>query len=215
MNEKTSLTLVALSLLFLGLHFAFRHELWGRTETCPDIPLVDPIFTNTATSRQSTAQLRQTGGDTSGVECYTCHERSKVMQLHFNTNGLLVLPKEHQDLTMRHGRNNRNNTCFNCHNQTNMEALLTRDGRVLKIEQSTLLCANCHGPTYRDWEVGVHGRVSGYWDRTLGAVTKQDCVSCHDPHNPEFPSRKPAPGPHPLHPSTLASHAEPKEQSHE
>jgi cytochrome c7-like protein len=127
------------------------------------------------------------------------------MQLHYNTNGNLVLPKEHQDLNIRHGRNNRNNNCFNCHSTTNMEMLLTRDGRLLKIEQSTLLCANCHGPTYRDWEVGVHGRMSGFWNRSAGAVTRQDCVSCHDPHNPEFPSRKPAPGPHPLHPHAEAA----------
>jgi len=203
-NQKAAAVLIGLSLLFLALRVAFQRDLWGRSQPQLDIPLVDPTFTNTATARQSTSQLKLTGGDTSGVECYTCHERTKVMQLHYDTNRNLVLPKEHQDLTIRHGRNNRNNTCFNCHSQTNLETLLTRDGRTLKIEQSTLLCANCHGPTYRDWEIGVHGRMSGFWDRSIGPVTRQDCVSCHDPHNPEFPSRKPAPGPHPLHPSAHA-----------
>jgi hypothetical protein len=210
-NQKTAVVLIGLSFLFLALHFAFQSDLWGRPQPLIDIPLVDPTFTNTATVRQSTAQLKQTGGDTSGVECYTCHERTKLMQLHYDTNRNLVLPKEHQDLTIRHGRNNRNNTCFNCHSQTNLETLLTRDGRTLKIEESTLLCANCHGPTYRDWEIGVHGRVSGFWDRSMGPVTKQDCVSCHDPHNPEFPSRKPAPRPHPLHPNATASRTQAKE----
>jgi hypothetical protein len=204
-KDKNAVVLIGLALLFLGLHFAFLRNLWGRPKARPDIPLVDAIFTNAATVRQSTAQLKAVGGDTSGVECYTCHERSKTPQLHYDTNHNLKLPKEHEDLAINHGRNKRNDACFNCHNQTNLEALLTRDGSTLKIEQSTLLCASCHGPTYRDWEIGVHGRVSGFWDHSLGSATRQDCVSCHDPHNPAFPSRHPAPGPHPLHP-TVASH---------
>ena len=200
-NEKSAVVLIGLAVVFLVLHFAFLRDLWGRPRGRPEIALVDPSVTNTATVRQSTAQLKATGGDTSGVECYTCHERSKTPQLHYDTNHNLKLPKEHEDLAINHGRNKRNDACFNCHNQTNLETLLTRDGRTLKIEQSTLLCGSCHGPTYRDWEIGVHGRASGFWDRTLGAVTRQDCVSCHDPHNPAFPSRHPAPGPHPLHPA--------------
>jgi len=211
-NAKTSVVLLGLALMFLTLRAAFHRELWGRHEPSPTIPLVEPIVTNTATVRMSTAELRRTGGDVSGVECYTCHERKKPPQMHFDTNHNIVLPKEHQDLVMRHGRNKRNDACFNCHDSANLEGLLTRDGRQLKVDDSTLLCASCHGPTYRDWEVGVHGRTSGFWDRSLGPITRQDCVSCHDPHNPEFPGRKPAPGPQPLHPNTHI--AEAKEKGH-
>jgi hypothetical protein len=79
-----------------------------------------------------------------------------------------------------------------------LEVFQTRDGRQLNFSESTQLCGSCHGPTYRDWEAGAHGRTSGYWNRSLGAITRADCVSCHNPHAPPFPARRPAPGPHPL-----------------
>jgi hypothetical protein len=50
----------------------------------------------------------------------------------------------------------------------------------------------------RDWEVGIHGRVNGYWNLELGEAKRQDCTSCHDPHSPAFQSIEPAPGPQPL-----------------
>lgn len=199
-SEKTAMVLIGLAGLYLTLHVAFQHEAWGRLAARPAIPLVDPSFTNTATVRMSTTELKRTGGDVSGVECYACHERKKPMELHYDTNGNIRLPKEHEDLLMAHGRNKRNDACFNCHAQTNMEALVTRDGRLLNIEESSRLCASCHGTTYRDWEAGVHGRISGFWNRSLGPSTRQECVSCHDPHHPAFPALAPAPGPHRLHP---------------
>ena len=165
----------------------------------PSLTPVDPQFTNTATVRLSAAELIRTGGDTSGLTCYACHDTKKEVKLHLDTNGNVILPEEHKDLVMRHGRNLRNNQCFNCHDADNLELLQTRDGRQLKMEESTKLCASCHGPTYRDWEAGIHGRLSGYWNQQQGAVTRQDCTSCHDPHAPAFPSMKPGPGPHPLH----------------
>jgi hypothetical protein len=99
---------------------------------------------------------------------------------------------------MHHGSHERNNNCFNCHNENNLEVFQTRDGRELTFANSTPLCGSCHGPTYRDWEAGVHGRASGYWDRALGAYDRKLCVNCHNPHSPRFPGRQPAPGPHPL-----------------
>jgi uncharacterized CHY-type Zn-finger protein len=108
---------------------------------------------------------------------------------------------------MGHGRHGRNNNCFNCHNETNLVLLQPRDGRELKFADSTQLCGSCHGPTYRDWEAGAHGRISGYWDRSQGPIERKDCVNCHNPHSPRFPSRKPAPGPHPLREMTAADAA--------
>ena len=145
------------------------------------------------------------------MDCYACHDKAKPPQLKFDTNNNVILPKEHEDLVLRHGRNNRNNQCFNCHDQANLDRLLTRDGRRLEFKDSSLLCASCHGPTYRDWEVGVHGRISGYWDRQSGEITRKDCTSCHDPHAPRFPALKPAPAPHALHPSKSSNE---KERTH-
>ncbi len=99
---------------------------------------------------------------------------------------------------MGHGTHGRNNNCFNCHNENNLTTLQPRDGRELRLEDSTELCGSCHGPTYRDWDSGAHGRINGYWNTKLGPAVKKDCVNCHNPHSPRFPGRKPLPGPHPL-----------------
>jgi len=203
-QTKTSLVVVALSVLFIALAGAFAFNLFGRPAALPHIPLVDPKFTNTVTVRLSSAQQIKAGGDTSGFDCYACHERNKPPVIKRDPSGNVVLPKEHEDLVMRHGRNNRNESCFNCHDPENLDTLKTRDGTKYKWEESTKLCASCHGPTYRDWEAGIHGRTSGYWDRSRGPVTRQECASCHHPHSPEFPSIAPAPGPHQLHPKPAA-----------
>lgn len=197
--SKTPITLIGLSGTFLALTAAFLLGSWGQSPSLPPIPLVDPAFTNTATVRVSAAELSRTGGDMSDFDCYVCHDKKQPVKLRFDTNQTLIIPTEHKDIVMGHGRHNRNNNCFNCHNETNLELLQTRDGRELKLVESTPLCGSCHGPTYRDWEAGVHGRTSGHWDRKAGPIKREDCVSCHNPHAPAFPSRPPAPGPHPLH----------------
>ncbi len=206
---KSQSVLTVLSLFFLGLAAAFYTNLWGHPTASPTIPLVDTNFISTATARISAADLIRSGGDTSDFECYTCHERNKPLKLKLNDEGEVVVPSEHKNIVMAHGRHHRNNNCFNCHDENNLEALQTRDGRHLKIVESPALCGSCHGPTYRDWEAGVHGRTSGYWKRELGPIDRKVCTSCHNPHAPTFPSRQPAPGPHPLHPSdSIPTHAE-------
>ncbi len=196
---KTRIVLVVLAVVFLSLSAAFRLDLWGRPEPIVTVAPVDPQFTNTATVRVSAAELVRTGGDTSGQDCYACHDRAKPPQVKLDEHNNVVLPDEHKDLALQHGRNKRNDHCYNCHDSANLDQLMTRDGHRLKLTESTQLCGSCHGPTYRDWEAGIHGRTSGYWNRQLGEATKQACASCHDPHSPAFPSRPPAPAPHPLH----------------
>ncbi|MFN7141440.1 MAG: cytochrome c3 family protein, partial [Limisphaerales bacterium] len=144
-------------------------------------------------------ELIRTGGDTSGFDCYACHDRGKKIELKFDELGIVIPPEDHDDMVFKHGRHGRNDNCLNCHDANNLDKLRTRDGLQLKFDQSNLLCASCHGPTYRDWEIGIHGRTSGYWDRTRGEATRLDCTSCHDPHAPAFPKLKPAPGPVLLH----------------
>jgi len=208
-NAKTSVVLVALSAVFVGLAGAFALNLFGRPEAVRTIPLVDPKFTNTATVRLSAAQQIKAGGDTSGLDCYACHERKKTPVIKRDASGNIVLPKEHDDLVMLHGRNNRNAKCYNCHDPENLDMLKTREGKQYKWEESTRLCASCHGTTYRDWEAGIHGRTSGFWDRSLGPAMRQECASCHHPHAPQFPSMAPGPGPHQLHPKSTQ-----RERSH-
>jgi hypothetical protein len=209
-DPKTNRVLTVLAVAFAVLAFAFLGNLWGRAEVREPIPPVDPKFIDPAPSRVSVSEYIRAGGDPSDFDCYLCHERKKPLTLKFNAEGDVILPSEHSDIVMGHGRHKRNNNCFNCHDEVNLELLQTRDGRELKLADSTPLCGSCHGPTYRDWEAGVHGRTSGFWEASLGEADRKGCTSCHDPHTPKFPSREPAPGPNPLHPlfSGAGSHSE-------
>jgi hypothetical protein len=203
MNDSTNTArvLMVVTVLFLSLAVAFILDKSRHLASRPAIPLVDSSFTSNATVRVSYSEMIRAKADLSDFDCYTCHERNKPPVLRFDDKHNLLIPTEHSDIVMGHGSHNRNNLCFNCHDETNLEQFQTRDGRQLKLTDSTPLCGSCHGPTYRDWEAGAHGRTSGYWNRELGTITRVDCVSCHNPHAPRFPSRKPAPGPHPLRPA--------------
>ena len=199
-RAKTSLVLQSLIVLFLALVALFILRPSNRDVGRQSIPLVDTNFLNTNTVRQSYADLVRAKADLSDFDCYACHEKGKPPPLRFDTNQNLIIPKEHADIVMGHGSHGRNNNCFNCHNENNLTLLQTRDGHEVTFSNSQLLCGSCHGPTYRDWEAGVHGRTSGYWNRDLGAIDRKLCVNCHNPHSPKFPGRQPAPGPHLLHP---------------
>ena len=198
-NAKTSgvLLFLAAVLLFLALAFAGRH---AGLPPRPEIGLVAPALITPNTIRTSYVQLIRMKADLSDFDCYACHEKGKPPPLRFGTNQILIIPQEHSDIVMAHGQHNRNNNCFNCHDEHNLLLLQTRDGREIKLEESPPLCGSCHGPTYRDWEAGAHGRTGGYWDRNLGAPKRQICVDCHNPHHPKIPPRTPLPGPHPLRP---------------
>ena len=201
---RTAWILRGLIFLFGGLAVAFVLNLRGRPPPPAPIPLVDRSFLDTATVRRSYADLVAAKEDLSDFDCYACHERNKPPVLRYDAKHNLIVPQEHSDIVMGHGEQGRNNNCFNCHDETNLEQLQTRDGRVVKFQDSPQLCGSCHGPTYEDWDAGAHGRISGYWDRKLGPFTRKACVNCHNPHSPRFPSRKPAPGPHLLRPPIAA-----------
>jgi hypothetical protein len=198
-QSKSQLSLTFLCGVFAVLAILFLANLWARPDAVRrQVPLVDTNFLDRATVRRSYADLVQAKEDLSDFDCYACHEKGKPPTLRYDTNQNLIIPKEHPDIVMGHGSHGRNNNCFNCHNENNLEQLQTRDGRPLTFSDSPQLCGSCHGPTYRDWEAGVHGRTSGYWNRSLGNIDRKQCVNCHNPHSPKFPGRKPAPGPHPL-----------------
>lgn len=125
-----------------------------------------------------------TTGEIQHIQCATCH-------------GIARRPDEptpknmHATLVVKHG----NNTCNTCHSDGNRSTLHLADGKTLAFEDTIELCAQCHGPQYRDYQHGSHGGMKGYWDRTKGPRTRNHCVNCHDPHAPAYPSVKPAPGP--------------------
>jgi hypothetical protein len=121
--------------------------------------------------------------------CMECH---RFFQPERETPRQLV---QHVDIVMDHGLNDR---CANCHDRVNTNRLALRGEETVSFAESAQLCAKCHGPTYRDWEHGMHGKTTGYWDRSRGEPRRFTCVECHDPHAPAFPTMPPQPGPHTL-----------------
>ena len=212
-GEHTRMVPLALTVAFCCLAAAFSVDLWGTPQPLRPIPPVDPEFLETQTWRPSYADLVAADEDVSYFDCYLCHDEEKKPALKFDEQGGIVLPEEHEDIVMGHGTHGRNNNCFNCHNDENLLLLQSRDGQKLEMENSTLMCGSCHGPTHRDWTSGSHGRTSGYWDRSKGEFKKLDCVNCHDPHSPQFPSRAPAPGPHYLRKTGHETHLPPDKET--
>lgn len=204
-NKRTNVLLATLGFTFASLTIIFVADVWGRAPALKKIPLVDPVFLETTPWRASYSDLVAAKEDMSDYDCYACHDKKKPGTIKFDANHKILVPKEHENIAMAHGSHDRNNLCFNCHNESNLLTLQVRDGRELKFNDSTPLCGSCHGPTYRDWDAGAHGRTSGYWHKTKGAAIRLSCVNCHDPHNPHIPTRPPAPGPHTLHEEPAAT----------
>lgn len=201
--RRTNWVLLGVTAAFIGLAALLLSNTWARPAARATLPLVDRALLDTAPPRQSYSDLVRAKEDLSDFKCYTCHERGVKPELKFDEQHRVIVPEEHENIVMGHGSHNRNNHCFNCHNENNRETFHIRDGRELAFTESSTLCGSCHGPTMRDWEAGAHGRISGYWDRRKGPASRLDCVNCHDPHSPRIPVRAPAPGPHPLHPERL------------
>ncbi|HRT10452.1 MAG TPA: hypothetical protein P5038_16265 [Candidatus Paceibacterota bacterium] len=118
---------------------------------------------------------------------YNCMECHKLIPARWHYDRPMA---EHQDIRLEHGNNR---FCLNCHHPTNRNAFVDYDGSEIAQRDVVLLCGKCHGPTYRDWEAGVHGRANGYWDTQKGPKTKLRCIQCHDPHQPAFKPMPPLP----------------------
>lgn len=197
-RDRTNLLLGGLTVAFLGLAGLMAQNIWGHVPPRAEIPLVDAKFLETTPWRRTYADLVKAKEDLSDYDCYGCHEKAKPPPIRYDANNKIVVPKEHSNIVMNHGSHDRNNLCYNCHNEQNLVTLQARDGREIKFDNIQALCGSCHGPTYRDWEAGAHGRTSGHWNRALGEANRLSCASCHNPHAPQIPKREPAPAPHSL-----------------
>jgi hypothetical protein len=135
---------------------------------------------------------------------YRCSDCHNVLPSPPETDRILT---QHTEVVLKHGINTR---CFNCHHRTNRNAFADDLGHEIPWDQPQLLCGKCHGPVYRDWQHGVHGRTNGYWDPQRGPQSRRKCIECHDPHRPPFPPMHPAPGPHTLRmgPQQFDGHAD-------
>jgi hypothetical protein len=119
--------------------------------------------------------------------CMDCHgekdlppnpERRELVDKHTNLK-LINHDEEHR-------------WCLDCHDLNDRDFLHLAGGEKVPFTESYRLCGQCHGPQYRDWKVGIHGKRTGYWN---GAKRYLLCVNCHNPHNPHFAPLKPLPPP--------------------
>ncbi|MDQ7013567.1 MAG: hypothetical protein Q9O74_06675 [Planctomycetota bacterium] len=121
--------------------------------------------------------------------CNACHQ---LFESEWDGQRPLV---QHAHISLAHGINNR---CDNCHARDDREQLSLHDGSTVSFDQTETLCAQCHGPVFRDWERGTHGKTLGAWDPSSPAARRLSCAECHDPHAPAFAPIEPLPGPNTL-----------------
>lgn len=176
---------------FLALAGAFL--LMGSRPELPSAPT--PPFDHDAIRPVPT---RTTLGDPPVVRiggydqrCNDCHSLFSV-----NPNRASSRPRtQHAQITLEHGINDR---CANCHDYENLERLRLRNADSVIFPEVALLCAQCHGPVYRDWNRGVHGKTVGAWNPEMGVQVRYTCTNCHNPHAPAYPALKPLPPPNTL-----------------
>jgi nitrate/TMAO reductase-like tetraheme cytochrome c subunit len=123
------------------------------------------------------------------IGCATCHTNRESNPL---AKVGADLPAFHQGLKGAHG----NLACVSCHNPSEgYGTLRLADGKALPYPEVMQLCAQCHGPQYRDYQHGAHGGMAGHWDLTKGGRVRNTCIDCHDPHSPKYPTVRPVAGP--------------------
>lgn len=120
--------------------------------------------------------------DEDAYECSICHEGFS------GDMGAEALEGEHANITFDHGLNL---LCLNCHHPENSDVYVYHDGSEIPGDDPTQLCAKCHGPHYKEWNLGIHGRASGAWSPDRGEQSKLNCIQCHDPHRPAFQPMRP------------------------
>jgi len=120
-------------------------------------------------------------GQPVAVACATCHSNLTPNPA---TRSAAQLTEFHQGLDVAHG----DLSCLSCHNRNDYDTLGLADGTSVPFPDVMTLCSQCHGPQARDYAHGAHGGMTGYWDLTKGPRTRNNCVDCHDPHGPAFPT---------------------------
>jgi hypothetical protein len=117
-------------------------------------------------------------------------QRFKCSQCHNNKNVTVVKAAEiaHGDITLNHGGQVKQLSCYTCHKKDERDFLVTEAGSRIDVDHSYQMCGQCHFRQQKDWVGGAHGKRVSNW---AGKRVVQNCVSCHDPHSPLFEKRWP------------------------
>ncbi len=127
-------------------------------------------------------------GEPIRVRCETCHSMRKDAPM---PTRMASLSEFHSGLTFAHGTIE----CSSCHAVGQPPQLRLASGELVPVRDALRLCAQCHGPQFRDYQHGAHGGMTGYWDVTRGERVRNHCVDCHDPHVPQITPVVPVPPP--------------------
>ena len=122
------------------------------------------------------------------VGCATCHSLREPPR----AGSRPTLKAFHAALELSHGGLD----CQACHAAPTYGQFHLADGRTVEPGDEMTLCSQCHGTQRRDYNHGIHGGMTGYWDRSRGERRRNQCTDCHDPHAPAFRAVWPARGPH-------------------
>lgn len=128
-------------------------------------------------------------GKPARVACRTCHD--KLIRPSPKNTMATKLGTFHLGVELRHG----DLTCQGCHNPPAFQDYRLAGGQAVTYANVLQLCNQCHGQRVRDYHAGLHGGMSGYWDRTRGPRLRNHCLHCHDAHRPAVLPMQPAPLP--------------------
>lgn len=121
-------------------------------------------------------------GGVDRVACAACHSLKPPKPL---PRAMADLRAFHEGLSFKHG----DLSCAHCHVEgaRSHDTLHLASAEILPMRDAMRLCAQCHGPQFRDYTRGSHGGMQGHFALELGPRVRNHCVDCHDPHAPRFP----------------------------
>ena len=185
-----------LSIALLLVQTRDLHNSKEATVTKPEVQIQSEIEDTTTvvkhmvTIRQPVGPPRVDIGLTSmhgeklNVACSTCHTTREPNIANRKTADL---DEFHKGMSFSHG----NLACLACHNPKDYDTLHLADRTPLSFQEVMSLCSQCHGTQRRDYDHGAHGGMTGYWDLSRGPRVRNNCVDCHNPHQPKFPKMNP------------------------
>jgi len=128
--------------------------------------------------------VRGASGNEIEVACAVCHAGRRADA---SVNSSIALTEFHTGLVYTHG----SLACLACHEGSDPGQFRSASGTAIAFDEVLTLCAQCHGPQWRDYQHGAHGGMTGYWDLSRGPRERNHCVDCHDPHRPAIPRMRP------------------------
>lgn len=113
--------------------------------------------------------------------CTQCHNDQIVTEVN-------AADIAHADIQLVHGSEEKQLSCYTCHNREQRDYLTSETEEKLDMDHSYVLCGQCHFRQKKDWVGGAHGKRVTYW---AGERVVKSCTSCHNPHAPHFQKRWP------------------------